>query len=62
MELGDLAGFHTHKWISNEPDVTADIAEEDRTSEMDLKKRELPTTKNLGFLWAAMDNKFSFRY
>ena len=56
-----MAGFHTHKWISNEPDVTADIAEEDRTSEIDLKKRELPTTKNLGFLWAATENEGGVR-
>ena len=49
-ELGDLAGFHIRKWISNEPDVIADIAEEDRASEIDLKKRELPTTKTLGVL------------
>ena len=56
MELGGLAGFHIHKWILNEPDVTADVAEEDRASEIDLKKRELPTTKNLCVLWAATDN------
>ena len=56
MELGGLAGFHIHKWILNEPDVTADVAEEDRASEIDLKKRELPTTKTLGVLWAATDN------
>ena len=49
MELGG-------KWILNEPDVTADVAEEDRASEIDLKKRELPTTKNLCVLWAATDN------
>ena len=26
-ELGDLAGFHVHKWNSNEPEVIADVAE-----------------------------------
>ena len=61
-ELGDLAGFHIRKWISNEPDVIADIAEEDVASEIDLEKRELPTTKTLGVLWAATDDKFSFRH
>ena len=55
-ELGDLAGFHIRKWIWNEPDVTADIVEEERASEIDLEERELPTTKTLGFLWAARDN------
>ena len=55
-ELDDSAGFHIHKWIPNEPDVTAEVAEEDRAREIDLKKRELPTTRTLGFLWAATDN------
>ena len=55
-ELGDLAHFHIRKWISNEPDLIADVAEEDRASEIDLRKRELPTTKNLCVLWAATDN------
>ena len=55
-ELGDLAGFHIRKWIWNEPDVTADIAEVERAFEIDLEERELPTTKTLGFLWAARDN------
>ena len=55
-ELGDLAGFHIRKWIWNEPDVTADIAAVERASEIDLEERELPTTKTLGFLWAARDN------
>ena len=35
MELGGLAGFHIHKWILNEPDVIAGIAEECRASEID---------------------------
>ena len=61
-ELGDLAGFHIRKWISNEPDVIADIAKGDLASEIDLEKRELPTTKTLGVLWAATDDKFSFRH
>ena len=56
LELGGLASFHIHKWILNELDVTADVAEEDRASEIDLKKRELPTTKTLGVLWAVTDN------
>ena len=42
--------------MSNEPDVTAEVAEEDRASEIDLEKRELPTSKTLGVLWDATDN------
>ena len=29
---------------------------------LDLEKRELQTTKTLGVLWAATDDKFSFRH
>ncbi|XP_068749030.1 uncharacterized protein [Montipora capricornis] len=36
--------------ISNEPEVIADGAEEDRASEIDVEKRELPITKTLGVL------------
>ena len=60
-ELGDQAGFHIRKWVSNDVDVIADIKEEDRASEIDLEKRELPTTKTLGVLWSATDDKFFFR-
>ena len=34
-ELRNLAGFHICKWILNEPDVIAGIAEEYRASEID---------------------------
>ena len=61
-ELGDQAGFHIRKWVSNDVDVIADIKEEDRASEIDLEKRELPTTKTLGVLWSATDDKFFFRH
>ena len=61
-ELGHLAGFHVREWISNESEVIADVSEEDRASEIDLENRELPTTKTLGFLWAATDDEFSFRH
>ena len=61
-ELGDLAGFHVGKWISNEPEVIADVAEEDRTSAIDLEKRELPITKTLGVPWAAAADEFFFRH
>ena len=61
-ELGDQAGFHIRKWLSNDVDVIADIKEEDRASEIDLEKRELPTTKTLRVLWSATDDKFFFRH
>ena len=42
--------------------MIADIKEEDRASEIDLEKRELPTTKTLGVVWSATDEKFFFRH
>ena len=38
-ELEDSAGFHIRKWISNEPDVIADVVEEDRASERPREER-----------------------
>ena len=61
-ELGDLAGFNVRKWMSNELKVIADVAEEGRASEIDLEKKELPTTKTLGVPWAATEDEFSFRH
>ena len=57
-ELGDLAGFNVRKWMSNELKVIADVAEEGSASEIDLEKKELPTTKTLG----ATEDEFSFRH
>ena len=47
---------------SGDTDVIADIAEGDWACGIDLEKRELPTTKTLGVLCAATDDKFSFRH
>ena len=38
--------------------MISDIKEEDRASEIDLEKRELPATKTLGVLWNAIHEKF----
>ena len=60
--LGDKAGFHIRKWISNIPEVLEHIPESDRASEIDLQKNELPTTKTPGVLWSAKDDTFYFVY
>ena len=57
-----MAGFDIRKWISNKLGVIADVAEGDRASELDLEKRQLPTTKTLGVMWAATDDEVSFRH
>ena len=62
IKLRNFAGFHIRKWILNELEVIAGIAEQDRVSEIDLEKRRLPTTKTLSVLWAATDHEFSFRH
>ena len=56
MSLGDKAGFHIRKWISNIPEVLEDIRDSVRASEIDLQKNELRTTKTLGVLWSAKDD------
>lgn len=61
-KLSDKAGFHIRKWVSNDVSVIADVKEEDRASEIDLEKRELPTTKTLGVLWSTTEDKFFFRH
>ena len=60
--IGRLAGLDIRKWIFNEPDATADVAVGDRASDIDLERTELPTTTTRGVLWAARDDKFSFRH
>ena len=49
-EMGDKAGFHVRKWVSNLTEVLADVPEEDRASEVNLEKNERPVTKTLGVL------------
>ena len=61
-ELGDKAGFHFRKRISHRPEVIQDIPDQDRATEIDLGKTELPTTKTLGVLWNAHEDKFSFQF
>ena len=54
--MGDRAGFHVRKWVSNHTEVFADVPEEDRASEVDLEKNQLPVTKTLGVSWTACDD------
>lgn len=61
-EMGDKAGFHVRKWVSNLTEVLADVPDEDRASEVDLDKNQLPVTKTLGVSWAARDDEFLFYY
>ena len=61
-ELGDKAGFHLGKRISQRLEVIAGIPETDRATEVDFKKNYSPVTETLGALWVVQDDKFSFRY
>ena len=61
-EMGDKAGFHVRKWVSNLTEVLADVPEEDRASEVNLEKNELPVTKTLGVSWTAREDQFLFHY
>ena len=61
-ELGDKAGFHIRKWISQKPEVIMDIPEADRATKVDLERREFPVTKTLGVVWIVKEDKFSFSF
>ena len=61
-ELGNLAGFHLRKWMSNQAEVLKDIPAEDRAQTIDLEENKLSTTKTLGVLWTADLDTFSFKY
>ena len=61
-ELGDKAGFHIRKWISQKPEVIMDIPEADRASKVDLERREFPVMKTLGVVWIVQEDKFSFSF
>ena len=55
-EMGDKAGFHVRKWVSNLTEVLADVPVEDCASEVDLEKNLLPVTKTLGVSWTAQED------
>ena len=61
-ELGDKAGFHFRKWISQKPDVIMEIPEADRATKVDLEKKEFPVTKALGVVRIVQEDKFSFSF
>ena len=59
-ELRSSAGMKARKWLSNSPEVLSRIPVEDRTSQIDLDKNELPTIKTLGVMWLAQRDQFTF--
>ena len=61
-KLGDKAGFHIRKWISQKPEVIMDIPETDRATKVDLEKKEFPVMKTLGVVWIVQEDKFSFSF
>ena len=59
-EIGNKAGFHIHKLISQKPEVIEDIPVTDWAAEVDLEKKEFPITKALGAVQIVQVDKFSF--
>ena len=51
LELPDKAGFHVRRWISHRPEIVEEIPEQNQVAEINISKREFPTTKMLGVLW-----------
>ena len=59
--LLNKAGMHAHKWLSNSPTVLSKVPIQDRKSEVDLDRDQLPCTKTLGVWWLANEDIFTFR-
>ncbi|XP_067667338.1 uncharacterized protein [Haliotis asinina] len=59
-ELWGNAGMCARKWLSNSPEVLQRVPIENRATEVDLGRNELPTAKTLGLTWVAKDDEFSF--
>ena len=55
------AGMHARKWLSNSSKVLSGIPLQDRKSEVDLDRDQLPSTKTLGVWWLADEDIFTFR-
>ena len=60
-ELWRKAGIYARKWLSNSASVLANIPPEDRATEVDLDKEQLPSVKTLGLLWIAKKDIFTFK-
>ncbi|KAL5018700.1 hypothetical protein ScPMuIL_004422 [Solemya velum] len=60
-ELWGKAIMLARKWLSNSQDVLQKIPVQDRASEVDLSKSELPNQKTLGILWIAAKDNFTFK-
>ena len=59
--LLNKAGMHARKWVSNSPNMLAEVPIQDRKSEVDLDRDQLPCTKTLGVWWRAKDDIFTFK-
>ena len=56
-ELGNKAGFHICKLISQKPEVIEGTTVTDRAAEVDLEKKEFPITKAAGVVWIVQEDK-----
>ena len=55
-ELWRKAGVSAPKWLSNSPLVMENIPLEDRATEVDIDKEQLPSVKTLGLWWIAKED------
>ena len=54
-ELWAKAGMHARKWLSNSTKVLREIPQEDRPTEIDIDRDDLPSTNALGVAWIAQN-------
>ena len=57
-ELWAKAKMEARKWVSNSPQVLAEIPVEDRASEIVINDGQNPTTKTLGIAWNSQTDEF----
>ena len=57
-ELWAKAKIEARKWISNSPEVLAEIPVEDQASEIVINDGQNPTTKTLGIAWDSKNDEF----
>ena len=54
-------GFRLHKWLTNDPDVLANIPEQDRSPRfLELNEDNLPTDRTLAVIWDSQEEEFRF--
>ena len=61
-ELWNLAGMHTHEWLSNSSSVMNEIPIQDRACKLKFNEKGAFSVKTLGILWITPEDNFTFKF